>query len=135
MANANDRDCRDYVPLLTAPQIPTDGTGSTAELHDEIVKFCYSYIDNFRCCMDGKKKVVALKAELEKIKEELQALGGMTGLYADDMTIIEVAVRAPIIAYEYSRYLQEHGIPDDGIFEAELLAKYLQEKADLGIVE
>ena len=132
MANANDRDCRDYVPLITTPQIPTDGTGSTAELHDEIVKFCYAYIDNFRCCIDGKKKVSNMQKELDAIRAELAEINPR-GLYSDEMTIIGVQVHNPLIAYEYARYIQEHGIPNDGIFRAELLAKYLQEKADLGI--
>ena len=48
MANADNFTCRDYVPLIMPPQSTTEGSGTTAELHDEIIKFCYAYIDNFR---------------------------------------------------------------------------------------
>ena len=133
MANANDRDCRDYVPLLTTPQVPTDGTGSTAELHDEIIKFCYAYIDNFRCCTNGKKQVVSMNLELEKLREIIEEGKLITGFSGTTAIVLEP--RAIVIPYEYYRYLQEHGRPEHGIYKAELLDKYLQEKADLGIVE
>ena len=48
------------------------------------------------------------------------------------VTTIELTHANPELLYEYARYLQLHGPPEDGFFKAELLAEYRQEKLDLG---
>ena len=133
MANADNFTCRDYVPLIMPPQSTTEGSGTTAELHDEIIKFCYAYIDNFRCCANGKQQLVSMNRELDKLREIIEEGKLITGF--SGTTPIVLQPRAIEIPYEYYRYLQEHGKPEHGIYKAELLAKYLQEKADLGIVD
>ena len=131
MADANNTNCKDYIPLIVREAVPTEGSGSTAELHSEIIQFCYAFIDYFRCCSEQKAQNKTLLNRIDVLEEELRKDYTDVGIF-DGVTTIHLTHPAPQFVYEVAKYLQVYGAPEDGIFDAQILAKYRQEKLDLG---
>jgi hypothetical protein len=133
MSSANSGNCRSNAAVsIKKNPVPTEGTGTTAEFHDELISFCFSYINKFNCCETSKERIEVMESQLEKAQNEVFRKYDKN-LESISSILVELTHDAPVLAYEYAKYLRLHGIPDDGIFDAELLSQYKQEKIDLGL--
>lgn len=99
---------------------------SVQDMHEQIIQLFYSYIDKHQRTRNAENEVGTLQHTISSLENEIEEMknGIVRGTC---MTKVTYQMTVPAqIKEEYAIYIQQYGVPLDGVFNSEKLGEIIQ---------